>query len=37
MEDYMQVTGRDPHDPAKMSPEQVKAMEKSLMYRYSTK
>jgi hypothetical protein len=34
MEDYMQVTGRDPHDPAKMSPEQVKAMEKSLMYRY---
>jgi hypothetical protein len=37
MEDYMQVTGRDPHDPAQMSPEQVKAMEKSLMYRYSTK
>ncbi len=37
MEDYMQVTGRDPHDPAKMSPEQVKAMEKSLMYRYGNK
>jgi hypothetical protein len=37
MEDYMQVTGRDPHDPAQMSPEQVKAMEKSLMYRYGNK
>ena len=34
MEDYMQVTGSDPHEPANMNPEQIKAMEKALMYRY---
>jgi len=34
MEDYMQVTGSDPHEPVDMNPEQIKAMEKALMYRY---
>lgn len=34
MEDYMQVTGSDPHEPTDMNPEQIKAMEKALMYRY---
>ena len=37
MEDYMQVTGSDPHEPANMNPEQIKAMEKALMYRYGQK
>jgi hypothetical protein len=35
MEDYMQVTGRDPHDPAQMSPEQIEGMKRALRYRYS--
>jgi hypothetical protein len=34
MEDYMQVTGSDPHKPVDMNPEQVKAMQRALMYRY---
>lgn len=34
MEDYMQVTGSDPHEPVDMNPEQIKSMEKALMYRY---
>jgi hypothetical protein len=34
MEDYMQVTGSDPHEPVDMNPEQIKAIKKALMYRY---
>ena len=36
-EDYMQMTGRDPGDPGKLTPEQVEGMKKALMYRYSAK
>jgi len=34
MEDYMQLTGRDPSEGGDLTPEQVDAMNKSLMYRY---
>jgi len=34
MEDYMQITGRDPSEGGDLTPEQTDAMNKSLMYRY---
>lgn len=34
MEDYMQLTGRDPSEGGELTPEQTDAMNKSLMYRY---
>jgi len=34
MEDYMQITGRDPSEGGDLTPEQIDAMNKSLMYRY---
>jgi hypothetical protein len=36
-EDYMQMTGRDPGEPGKLTPEQIEGMNRALMYRYSTK
>lgn len=36
-EDYMQMTGRDPGEPGKLTPEQIEGMKKALMYRYSEK
>jgi len=36
-EDYMQMTGRDPGEPGKLTPEQVEGMKRALMYRYSEK
>jgi hypothetical protein len=34
MEDYSQITGRDPSEGGDLTPEQIDAMNKSLMYRY---
>ena len=34
MEDYMQLTGRDPHEGGDLSPDQIDAMGKALQYRY---
>lgn len=34
MEDYTQITGRDPSEGGDLTPEQTEAMNKSLMYRY---
>jgi hypothetical protein len=34
MEDYTQITGRDPSEGGDLTPEQTDAMNKSLMYRY---
>jgi hypothetical protein len=35
MEDYMQITGADPHQPVPLSQEQIVALSKALKYRYS--
>ncbi len=35
MEDYMQVTGRDPHEPGELNQDQIEAIQKALQYRYS--
>jgi hypothetical protein len=34
MEDYMSVTGRDPHTPGTMTPAQIEAIQRGLVYRY---
>jgi hypothetical protein len=34
MEDYMQITGADPHSPVPLSKEQIVAISKALRYRY---
>ena len=34
MEDYMSVTGRDPHTPGAMTPAQIEAIQRGLVYRY---
>jgi hypothetical protein len=34
MEDYMQITGSDPHEPVEMTSDQIRAMGKALTYRY---
>lgn len=35
MEDYMQITGADPHKPVPLSQEQIMQLSKALRYRYS--
>jgi hypothetical protein len=37
MEDYMNVTGRDPHEPGAMTPTQIDAIQRALVYRYGGK
>ena len=34
MEDYMQITGADPHQPVPLSTDQIVAISKALRYRY---